>query len=184
MAATAQQAAQPFRAHLYNDEFKVAMHIDFYDQNITIPGQELFGQMAGYLIKDATTYCWLVVQADIDDKARTPSATLLMSNDYGSEDCQAELTVKSDTLYVLRHLKGSLLKVPNKGKWQKLPKIIELKRKNKRINDEKDQHETKKWAKNLVVPIICLTFAADNTSFITHKTQIYCLSEQILLLLK
>ena len=132
MTAMAQTAVPPFRAHLYNDEYKVAMHIDFYDQDITIPGQELFGQMAGYLVKDGTTYCWLVVKADIDGKPQTPRATLLMSNDYGSEDLQAELTVKDDTLYVLRQLKGSTLKVPDKGKWHKLPKIIELKRKDKR----------------------------------------------------
>ena len=132
MAVTAQTAEKPFKAHLYNEEYNVAMHIDFYGQDITIPGQELFGPMAGYLVKDATTYCWLVVDADIDTASSAPRATLLMSNDYGSEDFQAELTVKGDTLYVLRHMKGSVLKVPNKGKWQKLPKMIEFRRRNKR----------------------------------------------------
>ena len=129
MASVAQTATKPFKTHLYNEEFQVNMHINFYEQDITIPGQELFGQMAGYLVKDGTTYCWLVVKADIDDKGDdAPRASLLVSNDYGSEDFQAELTVQGDTLYTLRHLKGSVLKVPNKGKWQKLPKILELKR--------------------------------------------------------
>ena len=125
--------SSPFRAYLYNEEYKVTMRINFYEQDITIPGQELFGQMAGYLSKEGTTYCWLVVKADIEkEDSCEAKATLIMSNDYGSEDFKAELTAKGDTAYVLKHLGGSVLKVPNNGKWQKLPKIIELKRKNKK----------------------------------------------------
>ncbi len=45
----------------------------------------------------------------------------MLINDTGSEDLTATLTVKNDTTYVLRQMKGSTLKVPNKGKWQKLP---------------------------------------------------------------
>lgn len=133
LASMAQTALKPFRAHLRNDEYKVDMRINFYEQDITIPGQELFGQMAGYLSKEGTSYCWLVVEANIEKEGSSESkATLIMSNDFGSEDFKAELTAKGDTAYVLRHLGGSVLKVPNNGKWQKLPKIIELKRKNKR----------------------------------------------------
>ena len=114
----------PFRASLNNEEYHLRMHINFYDEDITIPGQEFFGQMAGYLTKDGTTYCWLMVKAEVKgDKAQ-----LLMSNDYGSEDLTADLTLQGDTLYVLRQLSGSTLKVPNKGKWQKLPKTLEFKR--------------------------------------------------------
>lgn len=122
-----QAATGPFRAHLYNEEYKVAMHINFYEQDITIPGQELFGQMAGYMIRDGYTYCWLVVDAVVKDN----QASLLMSNDYGSEDLKAELTAQGDSLYILRHVSGATLKVPNNGKWQKLPKTLELRpRKN------------------------------------------------------
>ena len=42
-------------------------------------------------------------------------------NDFGSEDLTATLTVKNDTLYVLKQVDGSTLKVPKNGKWQKLP---------------------------------------------------------------
>ena len=132
-ASPAQTAGQLFCAHLYSEACHVSMHIDFYGQGVTVPGGELFGPVAGYLKRDGTSYCWLVVRADIDGvDSGSPRATLLMSNDYGSEDCQAELTVQGDTLYTLRHLKGSALKVPDKGKWQKLPKVVELKRKKTR----------------------------------------------------
>ena len=120
----AQNKARPFHADLYNSEFAVAMHINFYEQDIIIPGQELFGEMAGYLVKDGTTYCWLIVSAEADDRR----ARLQISNDYGSEDLEAELTVEGDTLYTLKQFNGSTLKVPNKGKWQKLPKQLQFRR--------------------------------------------------------
>lgn len=116
---------KPFHAYLFNKEYDVFMRINFYDQDIIIPGQELFGQMAGYLSKEGTSYCWLVVSATPEEK----KARLLLANDYGSEDLEAELSQANDSVYVLKQLSGSTLKVPNKGKWQKLPKVMEFKRK-------------------------------------------------------
>ena len=55
-------------------------------------------------------------------------ATLQMINDYGSEDLTATLTAENDSVFVLKQIDGSTLKVPNNGKWQKLPKTLELKR--------------------------------------------------------
>jgi len=120
----AQSDARPFHATLKNSEYAVLLRINFYEQDIIIPGQELFGEMAGYLSKDGTSYCWLIVSAKTDNRR----ARLQMSNDYGSEDLEAELTVQGDTLYTLRQLDGSTLKVPNNGKWQKLPKTLQFKR--------------------------------------------------------
>jgi hypothetical protein len=113
-----------FRAYLYNSEFQIGMRINFYDQDIVVPDQELFGQMAGYLKKDGTSYCWLVVTAQMKGKR----ARLQMSNDYGSEDLEAELTCHNDSTYTLKQLSGSALKVPNHGKWLKLPRELVLKR--------------------------------------------------------
>jgi len=123
--AQSEGESKPFNAYLYNKEYKVFMRINFYDQNITVPGQELFGQIAGYLSKEGTSYCWLVVDATPENK----KARLQMVNDYGSEDLEAELTQANDSVYVLKHLSGSTMKVPNKGKWQKLPHTLELIRK-------------------------------------------------------
>ena len=125
----AQTDSTAFRAHLYNQEYKVALRINLYEQDITVPGQEVFGQMAGYLSKEGTSYCWLIVSADMESETR---ARLVMSNDYGSEDLEAELTRQNDSIYVLKRLNGSVLKVPNKGKWQKLPTILHFKRKKMR----------------------------------------------------
>ena len=121
----AQSNNGPFRAYIYNNEFDVYLRINFYEQNITVPGQDLYGQVPGYLGKKNNSFAWIITSATIKgDKAH-----LAIINDYGSEDLTATLTRKNDSIYVLKQIDGSTLKVPNKGKWQKLPKTLELKRK-------------------------------------------------------
>lgn len=120
----AQKVEKPFRAYLYNNEFEVYLRIDFYDESITIPGQDLYGQLPGYLGKKNNSFCWVITSAEIKDH----SAHLAMINDYGSEDLTATLTVENDSLYRLKQVEGSTLKVPKNGKWQKLPKTLEFKR--------------------------------------------------------
>ena len=125
-ATYAQKEHRPFRAYLFNKEYSVYLRIDFYRENITVPGQELYGQLPGYLSKQHNSFCWLITSAEVDDKSHT--ATLQMINDYGSEDLTATLKAESDSVYVLKQIDGSTLKVPNNGKWQKLPKTLEFKR--------------------------------------------------------
>ena len=120
----AQNVSEPFRAFLFNNEYEVILRIDFYKQNITVPGQDLYGELPGYLSKQHNSFCWLITSAEVNGK----KATLQMINDYGSEDLTASLTLKNDSIYVLQQVEGSTLKVPKNGKWQKLPKTIEFKR--------------------------------------------------------
>jgi hypothetical protein len=122
--AVAQENKEPFRAYLFNKEYSVYLRINFYDQNISVPGQDLYGKLPGYLSKQHNSFCWLITSAEVDGN----TATLQMINDYGSEDLTATLTAENDSLYVLKQIDGSTLKVPNNGKWQKLPKRLELKR--------------------------------------------------------
>ena len=124
LQANAQEKSGPFRAYLFNKEYNVFLKIDFYKQDITVPGQDLYGQLPGYLSKKSNTFCWLITSVDMKGK----TATLQMINDYGSEDLTATLTAENDSVFVLKQIDGGTLKVPNNGKWQKLPKTIELKR--------------------------------------------------------
>ena len=101
----------------YDDVF---LRINFYKQDVNVPGQDLFGQVPGYLGKKNNSFAWLITSAKINgDKAK-----LQLINDYGSEDLTATLTRKNDSIYVLKQESGSTLKVPNKGKWLKLPKTL------------------------------------------------------------
>ena len=126
LPAIAQESKEPFRAYLINKEYKVNLRIDLYRQNITVPGQDLYGELPGYLWKQDNSFCWLITSAEVDDSGKT--ATLQLINDYGSEDLTATLKAENDSVYVLKQIEGSTLKVPNKGKWQKLPKTLTFKR--------------------------------------------------------
>lgn len=120
----AQESKKPFRAYLINKEYSVYLRIDFYQESISVPGQELYGKLPGYLSKQHNSFCWLITSAEVEGN----KATLQMINDYGSEDLTATLTAESDSVYVLKQIEGSTLKIPNNGKWQKLPKTLELRR--------------------------------------------------------
>ena len=124
LALFAQQDA--FRAYLYNNEYDVYLRINFYDQNIVIPGQELYGNLPGFLGKKHNSFCWVITSCEVKSDHE---ATLQLINDFGSEDLTATLTRQNDSIYVLRQEAGNTIKVPNKGKWQKLPKTLEFKRK-------------------------------------------------------
>jgi len=119
------QEESAFHAYLYNNEYEVYLNIDFDNESITVPGQELYGQLPGYLGKKHNSFCWLITSV----KLKNHSAHLTMINDYGSEDLTATLTQENDSVYILKQEEGSTLKVPKKGKWQKLPQKLEFKRK-------------------------------------------------------
>ena len=120
----AQESKKPFRAYLINKEYSVYLRIDFYQESISVPGQDLYGKLPGYLSKQHNSFCWLITSAEVEGN----KATLQMINDYGSEDLTATLTAESDSVYVLKQIEGSTLNIPNNGKWQKLPKTLELRR--------------------------------------------------------
>ena len=122
----AQDEKQTFRAYLYNNEYDVYLRINFYDQDIEVPGQPIYGKLPGFLGKLHNSFCWVITSCKIK---KDNEAEMSLINDYGSEDLQASLFCHNDSTYVLHQLKGSTLKIPKNGKWQKLPKYLVLKRK-------------------------------------------------------
>lgn len=120
----AQQDA--FRAYLYNNEYDVYLRINFYDQDVQVPGQDIYGPLPGFLGKRHNSFCWVITSCRVKNERE---AQMDLINDFGSEDLTATLTRKNDSIYFLRQETGSTLKVPHNGKWRKLPKTIEMKRK-------------------------------------------------------
>ena len=113
----------PFKTYIYNNVYDIYMDIDFYDNSVTVPRHELYGELPGFLGKRYNSYSWLITSCKIKNDRH---AEIVLINDTGSEDLKATLTVKNDTTYVLKQIKGSALKVPNKGKWLKLPDEVIL----------------------------------------------------------
>lgn len=126
LAAPAQKEGKPFESYLYNDEYEIFLRINFYDKNIKIAGQELYGELPGYLGRKNHSFCWVMVEAEIESDKK---ARMTMVNDFGSEDLEASITRKNDSVYVFKQEKGSTVKIPKNGKWQKLPKTLVFKRK-------------------------------------------------------
>lgn len=124
------QDEKPFCAYLYNEEYEVYLQIDFYDESVVVPGNELYGQLPGYLGKKNNSFCWPITAAKLMKNGKMAELSLI--NDFGSEDLAATLTCENDSVYTLKQGKGSTLKVPKNGKWQKLPSTLQLKRRQKR----------------------------------------------------
>ena len=129
ICAYAQNDSTAFHAYLYNKEFKTYIHMNLYAQDITVPGQELLGQIPGYIAREGNSLAWIIIEADIKDDKH---ANLQIINDYGSEDLTATLTRENDSIYTLKQIKGSVIKLSDNGKWLKLPKILHFIRKKSR----------------------------------------------------
>ena len=121
-ALWAQTPCDDFRAYLYNKEYGVFLKIDLCDESITIPDQDFYGSLPGYMGKKVNNFIWLITSAEVKEK----KAKLTMINEFGSEDLIASLVRENDSLYIFRQEEGSQLKLSQKGKWQKMPKKMEF----------------------------------------------------------
>lgn len=122
----AQDSQKNFAGLFVNDEYNIYLKIDLYSKGIEVPEHEMFGLLPGYLGKKNNNFYWLITSFNVKSNK---TANLEFINDYGSEDFIASISKKNDSTFILKQIKGSDLKVPNKGKWQKLPSEIVLKKK-------------------------------------------------------
>lgn len=123
---SAQDGNKPFAGFFFNNEYNIYLKIDLHGEGIEVPEHEMFGRLPGYLGKKNNNFYWVITSSKIKSRK---TVNMEMINDYGSEDLSVSLTMKNDSTFVLKQLRGSDLKVPNKGKWLKLPSEITLKKK-------------------------------------------------------
>lgn len=120
----AAQSDNVFHAYIYNDEYKVYMDINLYENNVIVPDQELFGEIPGYFGAKRDQRKWLITSAKIENKN---TATLEIVNDYGSEDLTATLIYNpEDGSYVLKQKSCSRIKIVVNRKWVKIPTELKL----------------------------------------------------------
>lgn len=120
------QEARPFDTTIHDEEHKIYIKMDLYDKDVTVPGQDMLGEMDGYFGSTQSRGIWMIVASKLVDER---TAEIEVVNDYGSEDFTAELKVNRDGTYSYRKKGGSTLKFAVKGKWQKLPGSLKFKKK-------------------------------------------------------
>lgn len=120
LTSFAQKDSTIFKGYLSNNEYEVYLQINFYQNDIKVPGQEIFGTIAGFLGDRKDSRKWLITNAAIEGK----TAHLSIINDYGSEDLIADLTLESDGTYSLKQITGSNIKITRNRKWVKIPKKL------------------------------------------------------------
>lgn len=120
LTSFAQKDSTIFKGYLSNNEYEVYLQINFYQNDIKVPGQEIFGTIAGFLGDRKDSRKWLITDAAIEGK----TAHLSIINDYGSEDLTADLTLESDGTYSLKQIAGSNIKIARNRKWIKIPKKL------------------------------------------------------------
>ncbi len=117
------QTTKPFVGTVYNKEYSIYLVINSVDKNVVIPNQDVMGEMVGYIGDQKDFRKWLIL--DCEPKT-TNSLVLQISNDEGSEDLEALLTCENDSVYKLKQLGGSTLKIARNRKWQKLPQTLQF----------------------------------------------------------
>ena len=115
------QSGSIFKGYIYNGEYQVYINMDFYKNNITVPNQEIYGELPGYFGANRDTRKWLFTSAEITDST---TAKLEITNDYGSEDLEATLKKLPNGTYELEQREGSTMKIAVNRKWVKIPKKI------------------------------------------------------------
>ncbi|GAA6528282.1 MAG: hypothetical protein LKE47_00615 [Prevotella sp.] len=131
--AQAQSDNQTFRGYLYNAKYEVYMVINFYQNDITVPHQEIFGKLPGFFGDIHDGRKWLFTSAKITS---SNIAKLAVINDYGSEDLTATLTMNKDSTYTLKQIKGSTLKIARNRKWLKMPEELVFVKKPMPLEEE------------------------------------------------
>ena len=127
LTSFAQKDSTIFKGYLSNNEYEVYLQINFYQNDIKVPGQEIFGTIAGFLGDRKDSRKWLITNAAIEGK----TAHLSIINDYGSEDLIADLTLESDGTYSLKQITGSNIKIARNRKWVKIPKKLTFMKKER-----------------------------------------------------
>lgn len=121
-----------FNGYYYSQEYQVYFRLNLSEQGMEVPNHELLGNMPGYLAKNHNNFYWLITDwkySKAHKKSKAPTIDLSLINDYGSEDFTATLKKINDSIYSFKQTEGNILKIPNNGKWQKLPKELLFKKK-------------------------------------------------------
>ena len=69
-ALFAQSSDKPFKGRFDNDEYKVYLVLNLHDQTVKVPGQDLYGELPGYLGKRNNSFCWLITGCKVKSSSK------------------------------------------------------------------------------------------------------------------
>ena len=112
-------AQQIFKGHFLNDENKIQMELNLYNDSIPVPGIEdetCYGYLRGNL-----NGTWVILKVITLEEAK---AVFRASCDNGSDSQNVELTVNKDGKLEMKQLNDALIKTIDGKKYVKLPKSV------------------------------------------------------------
>ena len=118
-------AQSQLKGTYYNAEYQIYLHLDADSCNITVPGQEIYGELTGYFSTKRDSRLWLITESE---RLKKNKIEITVINDYGSEDFTATLTEDDNGSITMKHLGGSTYKIVVNSKYVKIPKEIVLKK--------------------------------------------------------
>ena len=113
-------AAQVFKGHFVNDEYKMQMVLNLYADSVAVPGMD--DEMCYGYINGNTNGMWVILKVISVEKDK---AVFRASCDNGSDSQNVELTWSEGKL-VMKQLKDAYIKTVVNRKYVKLPKAVEF----------------------------------------------------------
>lgn len=117
LVSLSMQAQGPWKMKLTCPEEKITLHMDLYNESITVPRMEMFGPMNGYLGGDIYGV-WSITSFEIKNDRE---ASLRVSNDLGSETQRITLTQQTDSTWLMCFEGRNVVKRVNGKKLVKIP---------------------------------------------------------------
>ncbi|MCR5819721.1 MAG: hypothetical protein K6F94_02055 [Bacteroidaceae bacterium] len=114
---------EPWKGTFMNKEQQIRLVINLYEENINVPGLDMFGPMNGYVAGRGVYNVWYITKFKIIDDQH---ATMRISNDLGSEAQAVELTYENDSTLVFKQVDGNVMKKVVGRKLKPIPTKIEL----------------------------------------------------------
>ncbi len=115
------QAQDKFKGGFINEEFKISLRLNLYDDDIPVPGFEL-DSCYGYL-RGGINGAWVILKVVSlgDDEAEVRAVS-----ERGSDAQNLRISVGDDGKLFLRQIDGTNIKGVKGRKYVKLPKEIEF----------------------------------------------------------
>ncbi len=107
-----------FKGDFINDEHKIKLSLNLYEDNIPVPGFEL-DSCYGYL-QGSINGVWMILQV----KSIETDKSLVRAVSERGGDAQDLLITNDDGKIIVRQIKGACIKGVSERKYKKLPKNI------------------------------------------------------------